>query len=337
MSKTSAEPPSPRTRRSPPSIRHRLSRPMLLALCLGVAAAAAEPAPPLQPVVSGTVHEALYGIAAHGEAMIAVGAGGAILESGDAGRSWKAAAGVPTSLALLAVAIADGHAIAVGQVGTVLVMDERGAWIKADSGTNARLFGVGVNASGRAVAVGAFGTAVKSEDGGHSWSSIAPDWKSFTASGEQPHLYGAVVDHAGVITVAGEFGLILRSTDGGASWKQLHKGDASLFAIDLHDPAAGFAVGQNGTILRSVDGGVTWTQVESGSSAILLGVRAIGSGRVVVTAMRDLLESRDGGLTWHDIARGEATTSWYQSMATAPQQQEVFAVGHSGQIIRVGN
>jgi photosystem II stability/assembly factor-like uncharacterized protein len=96
-------------------------------------------------------------------------------------------------------------------------------------------------------------------------------------------------------------------------------------------------VGQNGTILRSTDGGATWNQVDSGSSAILLGVRAAGGDRVVVTAMRDLLESRDGGRSWRHIARGEASTSWYESVAPAAQPQEVLTAGHSGQIIRVGN
>ena len=46
-------------------------------------------APATATVVSGTAHQALFAVSTHGDAAIAVGAAGAILESADAGKSWK--------------------------------------------------------------------------------------------------------------------------------------------------------------------------------------------------------------------------------------------------------
>jgi photosystem II stability/assembly factor-like uncharacterized protein len=298
----------------------------------------ASAAPSVAPVVSGTAHQALFAVSAHGDAAIAVGAAGAILESGDAGKSWKAVTPAPTPLSLLGVSVQQGHAIAVGQEGTVLVMDDAGKWAKSTSGTDNRLFAVSVNSGGRAVAVGAFGTAIKSEDGGASWASIAPDWTSYTKDGEQPHLYDVNVDEKGVVTMVGEFGLVVRSADGGKTWKTLHQGDASLFALYLPEDGAAYAAGQNGALIRSADHGATWSNVDAGTMAILLGVHAAGD-KVVVTGLHDMLLSNDDGNSWTHLRSEEINTTWYQGVAGAGAgaSQTVLAVGHSGEIIRVAD
>ena len=303
-------------------------------LLFGVGAASA--APTVTPLVSGTAHQALFAVSSHGDAAIAVGAAGAILESGDAGKSWKAVTPAPTPLSLLGVSVQQGHAIAVGQSGTVLVMDDTGKWVKSTSGTDNRLFAVSVNSAGRAVAVGAFGTALKSEDGGATWVSIAPDWTSYTKDGEQPHLYDVNVDEKGVVTMAGEFGLIVRSADGGKTWKTLHQGDASLFALDLPSEGPAYAAGQNGALLRSADHGATWSDVNSGSTAILLGVHS-ASGKVVVTGLHDMLLSADDGQSWKHLGNEEINTTWYQGVTGAGASQNVLVVGHSGQIIQIAD
>lgn len=307
-----------------------------LAVGLVAASVAGADAAQLDTAVNGTAHEALFAVASHNDSVIAVGAGGAILASVDKGSTWKAVMPAPTPLSLLGIAIAPGSALTVGQQGTVLRLDEQGHWQKVDSGTDARLFSVAVNESGRAIAVGSFGAIIKSDDGGSTWSSVAPDWTGYTQDGAQPHLYGVAIDAAGTFTVVGEFGLILRSTDDGAHWTQVHKGDASLFAVDLHDPAASFAVGQSGVILRTTDGGKSWTDLTSGSEASLLGIRALGGGRVVVTGIREMLLSADGGQSWKPISNPDIATSWYQGVESS-SDGGAWIVGHSGRILRLGS
>ncbi|MDI3258732.1 MAG: YCF48-related protein [Sinobacteraceae bacterium] len=284
---------------------------------------------------SGTTHEALFAVAFEGQIGVAVGATGAILASTDGGKHWKRAPSAPTPLALLGVALAPGHALIVGQKGTILTMDAQGRWQPQVSGTEERLFGVSVNEAGRAVAVGAFGTLLVSDDGGQRWRSAAPNWAQYFPNGEQPHLYAAKVSERGIITVAGEFGLILRSDDGGVTWRTLHQGDASLFSLDLREDGGGYAVGQNGTILRTEDGGKTWSELATETRAILLGVWSDVHGRVVVTGMHELLMSADGGRTWQRPEGDMVTANWFADVQAAPTTSEILAVGRSAQIVRV--
>lgn len=291
------------------------------------------------PVVSGTAHQALFAIAMDGSHGLAVGAGGEVLETTDAGVTWRAAESPPTQVALLGVAVGEDRAIVVGQSGAVFVRDGSGAWRAAESGTDERLFAVDFNPAGLAVAVGAFGKVLRSADGGSTWSSIAPGWADggYTEQGLEPHLYAVDVDPEGVITCVGEFGLVLRSADGGATWTVLNKGESSLFALDLRSDGVGFAVGQGGTILRTSDGGSTWHVVPSGSDANLLGVHSTADGRAFVTAMRDMLESGDG-LTWQRISGGDFGSAWYAGVVTTGSGASASAlvVGHSGRIVRIG-
>jgi photosystem II stability/assembly factor-like uncharacterized protein len=301
------------------------------AACLAPLCAAAAD---LKPVVTGTAHEALFGIAVDGSRAVAVGAGGAIMESADGGKTWKADADVPTPLSLLGVAMSKGEVIAVGQQGTVLLQTAPGKWSKADCGSDSRLFNVAIGGNVTAV-VGSFGTVLRSGDGGKSWTSIAPDWTKYTPNGEQPHLYDVAVDDKGTITVAGEFGFIMRTADAGKTWKLLHKGSASIFAMELRPDGVGYAVGQDGALLRSADHGANWTELKSGSSAILLGVHSAPGGKVVVTGLHDMLVSGDDGKSWRHLGGEDVNTGWYQGVASPGPGQPLLAVGHFGEIVQV--
>lgn len=296
-----------------------------------VGAAEAPPAP-LQQVISGTVHQALFAIAFDGETGYAVGAAGEVQRSEDGGQSWKAMTPAPTPLSLLGVASEGGHTLAVGQKGLVLSL-QGDKWTPVDSGSKSRLFAVGVNRKGDAVAVGEFGTVLVSSNGGQQWRIAAPSWDAFTEHGEEPHLYGAVVDEQGVITIAGEFGLILRSEDGGASWHAQHRGDASIFGLALDGQGRGYAVGQVGTALRSDDNGKTWTTLQSGTGANLLSVLPVSHDVAVISGVRGSLVTHDGGQSWKVRNEGELGSLWFSDLAKS--DQGVYAVGQAGQLVRL--
>lgn len=289
-------------------------------------------------IVAGTAHQALFAVAFAGDRGTAVGAGGQILLTEDGGQHWRPSAqsGV-TRLSLLGVDVESAGQIAVGQAGTICINDGGDHWTLVEAPTKERLFAVNMNSLGLAVAVGAFGTIILSEDRGHTWRSIAPaDIAQYSDEGADPHLYAAALDDRGMLTVAGEFGLILRSSDAGKHWAVAHKGDASLFALDLHAGRPGFAVGQSGTLLRSMDDGATWSELKSGSTANLLGVSADQNGHVIVTAMDTVLRSEDGGSTWSSMDWGDFGSAWYagvQFLGTQPAT--AILVGHAGRILRM--
>lgn len=308
------------------------------------AGAKPEPTKLIKTLQQGIAHSSFFGISFDAGKGVAVGGGGAIYESADAGSTWKKVDHKLTELALLSVDRRGTHTVAVGQMGVVMINDA-GKWTKVDSGDPSRLFSVSVNSAGLAVAVGEFGKVLKSEDGGRTWASTAPDWSAFAdqesfGTGE-PSIYASYVAESGEVTIAGEFGVMLRSTDRGASWKVLRPvtpGVPTIFAMYLVPAAEGtsYAVGQEGELLTSADGGVSWTRCTMATKANFLGVTAAADGKVVVTGMRVMMRSANGGLSWEAVEEGDTTTDWYQAVRTEASSGRVIAVGHSGRIIQVG-
>jgi photosystem II stability/assembly factor-like uncharacterized protein len=293
---------------------------------------------------SGIPHEAVFGLSLdkHGHG-VAVGTGGAILSSSDAGKSWERVPHELTQLALLAADKNENLSIAVGQTGTLLVSTAVGQWQKVDLGISARLLAVGVNAAGLAVVGGEFGTVLISTGNGQQWQPVKIDWAPMVTDAwgaAEPHIYGVDVSDAGVITLVGEFGLVLRSADSGKTWKAIREGSrrfASLFAVAMADQPGkpSFAVGQSGTVLRSGDGGLSWQSLQAPVEGNFLGVARAPNGRIILTGMRVMISSRDDGATWSQVRDGDATTDWYQAVKTEPGSGRIVAVGHSGKIIEI--
>lgn len=298
----------------------------------------------LKTVASSTAHSALFGLAFDGSRGIAVGVKGAIHESADGGKTWKAVDKTPTQTALLAVATQDGRAIAVGLTGTVLVSERANAWERVDSGSTARLISVDLNPAGLVVAGGEFGAVIVSRDGGRSWTPGGPDWSAFVTpenlGAGEPMIYAVSVSDDGQITLAGEFGLIVRSDDSGSTWRVLRspvKGEPTINGMFIQPAGANsYAVGQEGELLISADGGETWGRCTTGTKLNFLGVGASANGQVVVSGMRVMYRSVNGGMTWDQVTEGDAATEWYQSVRVEPDSGRIYLVGHSGRIVQVG-
>lgn len=116
------------------------------------------------------------------------------------------------------------------------------------------LFSVSVVDSENAVAVGYYGAAYYTRDGGTTWSK--------GDTGTHALLYGVSMADADHGWAVGQRGLILRTSDGGASWTQqqnLKQSEGShLFSVAAVDKDTAVAVGEWGTRIRTVDGGESW-------------------------------------------------------------------------------
>ena len=278
----------------------------------------------------GIVHDALYDICFDDSVGFAVGVAGTLLRTEDQGISWQPQKALGTE-AILGLDCASPNVLAVGQGGLILRKDGE-SWSKVESGTEARLLNVSANPSGLAVAVGGFGTVLRSRDGGSSWEPLTFDWEALLNDFVEPHIYDAQVSGDGTITIVGEFGLVLHSADGGESWNMTHRGEASLFALAL-DGSVGYAVGQTGIVLRTDDGAQTWRELVSGTEENLLDVLVDGDGIVHVAGIRTLRQSGDGGNTWVARQPGDVSSRWYQSLGLS--KAGVFMVGHSGRIVQI--
>lgn len=118
-------------------------------------------------------------------------------------------------------------------------------------------------------AVGAFGMAFATIDGGEHWTLFADR----LPNPHDLHLYAIASPAPGVMLIAGERGLVLRSNDAGATWQaQPDLTAGGLYGlISLADGRTVLAYGFDGSVLRSSDLGVSWQAVESGTRSALYG------------------------------------------------------------------
>ena len=116
------------------------------------------------------------------------------------------------------------------------------------------LYSVAVTDDQRAVAVGYYGAAYWTEDGGQTWHKGTTD--------SLASLYSVAMADPQYGWAVGQQGLILRTEDGGRSWKEQPnlKQDEGfhLFSVTAIDRQTAWAVGTWGTRIKTEDGGKTW-------------------------------------------------------------------------------
>ena len=270
----------------------------LTTLALLISAAAASSAQPRavgealgRPAVTvrGAERAVLLSASRADKRLVAVGERGIVVLSDDEGLSWRQAA-TPTSVTLTAVHFTDRDGWAVGHGGVVLASSDRGErWTVQLDGRRAaqtvleaarssndpkalseaqRLVAEGpdkpfmdivVRGERKLLAVGAYGLALASEDGGKSWVS----WVPRLPNPKGLHLYAAR-QRGDKLLLAGEQGLVLLSTDGGSSFRRIdtpYKG--TFFAAEFLGDQDIVLAGLRGNALRSLDGGTTWAPIAS--------------------------------------------------------------------------
>lgn len=299
----------------------------LLMACLCLAGAAqAEPVgsalerPALLAV--NPAHSYLLGIAQAGQRLVVVGERGLIVLSDDQGATWRQAAS-PVSVTLTAVRFADAeHGYAVGHGGSVLVSEDGGThWAASLDGRRAAqtlLAAAQAQGNPRAIAeaerlvedgpdkpfldlwvkspqeayvVGAYGLALRTDDGGKSWQP----WLRRSVNPGGLHL-NAIRSHGQRVVIAGEQGLVLISEDGGASFSPVETPySGSFFTLEL--PADGSIVlaGLRGNALRSEDGGASWSPLASPVEASITASALQADGTPLFVNQAGMLLREQGG------------------------------------------
>lgn len=277
-----------------------------------------------QTVVSG-VDAALFGYrnnfygvdAADSEGRIvwAVGSGGRIIRSEDAGATWEIQS-TPTQNNLQDIAVwSESAAVVVGDLGTVLVTDDAGAsWMQVE--IPVREFGEQLlqvyveKGTERAWIAGTFGSVFRSRDRGISWEMTHPEidvaWNDVTVGPD------------GTVWLVGEFGNLRRSDDGGDSWQDVSAGtDISLMSIAFADASHGAVVGLSGTILQSSDGGASWNSVATDSQSHLFNVEWTGSDFIAVGDAGLVGLGKRQATDWTFFRLAENNFGWYTATASA--------------------
>jgi photosystem II stability/assembly factor-like uncharacterized protein len=240
--------------------------------------------------------------------IVAVGERGIVALSDDRGATWRQAPS-PVSVTLTMVRFADErNGVAVGHGGTVLTTDDAGTtWrLRLDGRRLAELAKAAATTpeaqqdaerlvtdgpdkpfldvlqwdAKRLLAVGAYGLAFYSDDGGERW---AP-WMDRLPNPKALHWY--VARHAGnTLLLAGEQGLLARSDDGGQTFQALnspYKG--SWFAGELSANGQAVLAGLRGNVWRSTDGGMQWVQLASPVPATITAMTVAPDGGLLLAS-----------------------------------------------------
>ena len=278
----------------------------------------ATPAPPSSTWVtqnSGT-DKTLYGVDAVDRYVAwAVGDGGVILKTINAGASWRHQ--TTTGVTLRDVAAVDVRTVwAVGDGGTILKTADGGfTWESQPSGSPEDLLAVSAVNPLDAWAVGTR-TLLNTRDGGTRWEShlprgrVLPPIKDISAVSP---LVAWVVDERRV----------LKTTDAGFNWVAVGSFN-DLRSVEAVDTEIAWVIGSPQS-WKTTDGGATWQAQDFDG-----GLAAIDSN--IAWALRGrgtILKTSDGGETWA-IHRGESATLYD---VAAIDTDSAWAVGEGGTIV----
>lgn len=273
------------------------------------------------------------GLALAGPQVVAVGQRGHVLRSADRGQTWTQAE-VPVSADLVAVRFPTAtQGWAVGHDGVVLHSDDGGArWRRqldgrqlgavltqayqgplaqrlgaadaavwqaeaqrlAAQGADNPLLDVWFDDATTGYVVGAFGLALKTEDGGAHWQPFMHEMDNPKAL----HLYG-LRRVGGLLYVVGEQGLVLRQDLASGRFQRLDLPyQGTLFGVIGQGPVV-LVHGLRGQIWRSTDAGQHWQAVPTGLQAgITASAQGEGGALLLVSQVGHVLRSRDGGASF---------------------------------------
>lgn len=243
-----------------------------------------------------------------GTTVIAVGERGVILRSSDNARTWQRVPG-PSKATLTGIGFATLTAPrlgwAVGHDAVILGSVDGGVtWVKQYQGENLQDSFLDVLAldAQRAIAVGAYGLYVTTNNGGKTWSR-----RKLTA--DDYHFNRITRGPGTTLFLAGEHGTLLRSPDLGATWQPLSTSyEGSFYGIVPLDRRVILAHGLRGHVFRSEDDGESWQAVATPQPALLAaGIKLRNNFIVLGGQARTLLVSRDLGRTLAPVAGSIST------------------------------
>jgi photosystem II stability/assembly factor-like uncharacterized protein len=251
-------------------------------------------------VRAGAIRSTLLDLVVAGKRLIAVGERGHVLLSDDDGKTWRQAKSVPTRTTLTCVHATDANTLwAAGHGAMILRSADAGeTWSVVTGNADGPdvLLCIRVDADGRGLAMGGFGIALATADGGKTWKPLS----LLQGEAGEKHLNRLFVSPAGTWLIAGEGGQVLRSTDRGdpsamkwASVKTPYNG--SLWTGLALPSGALLACGMRGNIVRSADDGLTWQHLPIAGAGSFTGAAVLPDGRPVLVGV-------DGTFVVGDVA-----------------------------------
>jgi len=318
------------------------------------------------PATPGTfgARTPLLAVTTAGSRIVAAGLHGHIVYSDDAGKTW-AQAHVPVETDLVSVCFPTPTlGWAVGHGGVVLSTSDGGkTWTRRFSGRQLNeladhqpqgkqdesglphagiarpgegakaeasvpsLLDIGFESASKGTIVGTFGTILRTEDGGKTWTS----WMNRIDNPEKLHFY-AVKGDGDFVYIAGEKGNVWRLDPRSQRWVSLPTGYAgTLFGLVV-DGAKVLAFGMRGRAFLSENAGRSWVAVPTQRGAgITAGLRLANGDIVLADQTGGFVRSRDGGRTFTPFGKDTRIPVFGLAQVEGGRLFSVGAVGVTAQ------
>jgi len=228
-------------------------------------------------------------VALPGGGFVAVGERGHVVTSPD-GDSWKQAEVVPTRSTLTSISENNGRLWAAGHDSVILTSGDGGLnWTRQffEPDRQQPIMDIHFFDSSRGLAIGAYGLALFTNDGGASWSeSMIND--------EEWHNNAILVLSESDILIAGEAGFTYRSRDNGESWDTIEMPyPGSMFGIVGGQGDCVMVFGLRGHVQQSCDVGDSWTELDTSTESSITSA-VFMDGRTIMVGNSGLVLIHDG-------------------------------------------
>jgi photosystem II stability/assembly factor-like uncharacterized protein len=220
----------------------------------------------------------------------AVGDAGTVMKTIDGGVTWAAVPPPAPALDLQRVRCADENlCLMTTTAGATLVRTaDGGTTFTQVTAAGSPIRGVAFASPTRAIAAGAGGVTVVSDDGGATWHPVGTSFTSeLTSIVARPGAFGYGV---GLNTIA-------LTGNGGESWTTFGiPTPLSIQVAAFVDPLTGYSQDSGGTLRRTANGGATWQVLDPGpASGLYQDIVPLSAGRVLVITPTRIGRSTDGG------------------------------------------
>lgn len=178
------------------------------------------------------------------------------------------------------------------------------------------------------IAVGDWGTILKTTDGGNSWTRMPNNYYYSLKSVCFTH-----PDTGFIAANTATQGLLLKTTNGGNSWTDIGITiNYHVNAVYFLNSIKGYLIGENGVVRRTINGGNTWLNSSSNTSEELYDIVFTDENTGYIVGYNGLiLKTTNAGQNWSALSSG--TTAGLRSIFFTDANTG-YAVGNSGTMIK---
>lgn len=254
----------------------------------------------------------------------AVGEAVDVLKSTDGGATWSDKFGAGVTLTSIRCADALTCLVTTEAGDRLLRTTDGGVTFSSVTPSTDKILAAAFASTGTAIAAGASGATILSNDAGATWSAIG---------GRLAGTFTRLRATSSTLAFApGREGAIARTIDGGRTWSTIGVSTPEdVSDVSFVNAEVGYAVDAAGQALRTDNGGTSWAILNTGSSSRPQAMLAPSAGVLLLVGPHGILRSRDRGENFAKVkGRRVASTKLFEVDRGG---RAIFAYGSKNMIV----